>query len=93
MSQKTTYTCDRCGHTHETTDKIYTVVLFVKEGPGAYLSNYDFPSRRRDWCLDCVSAFQLLPPKWNAPKVPDAPSPPTIEDIIREIVRDEVSNQ
>lgn len=47
-------------------------------------------NNRQDWCRPCIDKFNLLNHAWTPPKdAPDA-QPPSFEDQLREVIRDEI---
>jgi hypothetical protein len=88
MSTKTTYACDRCKS--EFSDR--KAIKCVSAGVGEYVgSDAWFKSFRQDWCHGCLNEFGLAStPKEKTTLNP--PNPPTLEDVIREIIRHEVQS-
>ena len=99
---KTTYTCDRCGHTQETSNQMWCVRIEINTAPAefdpviAHLTHIDTSrlsaaSIGKLWCRECVEGFGHLPQS-----VPTTPPPPTkeesFENMLRAIVRDEIDN-
>ena len=86
---KTTYTCDRCGHTRETGDQMWYVRVVISQFHAS--SRVSGASVEKLWCRECVEGFGHLPQS-----VPTTPPPPTkeesFEDMLRAIVRDEIDN-
>ena len=85
----TTYTCDRCGHSQPTDDQMWTVIVGINSGH--YASQMPYKKREALWCRTCVEKLHLMPP--HVLKPADLPPPPTLEDMIREIVADEVGSR
>ncbi len=86
----TTYTCDKCGHHQTTNDQMWGVGVVLQHG--MVVSDYGprlAPQVKGLWCRPCIESIGLLcaPPK---PDDKDAPAPPTLEDMIREIVANAV---
>ncbi len=86
----TTYKCDRCG-AEDTTNKINLdrVGVFV----GHYERSYTFGLEPKveltqEWCLDCRIKTGLTPAPTSQP--PAEVSPVTLEDMIREMMREEI---
>lgn len=89
----TTYKCDKCG-TEDTTNEIDL------ERVGVFVGNYerDYSSCVRepkiqltqDWCRICRYKYGLIPAvKESKVEV----TPLTLEDMVREMVREEISQQ
>ena len=80
----TTYTCDRCGHSQDNSVQMWRVEISI----GSPLMNL-----KRDalWCRKCCVEMGLISSRPHAtPPDPPAPDPaPTLEDLIRAIVREE----
>ncbi len=86
----TTYTCDRCGHDQTKTEQMWDIGIVIGHHP----SRADWsrtPNPCQLWCRTCVETLGLLPQgggEKDAPPLPDPP--PTLEDMIREIARQEM---
>lgn len=85
------YTCDRCGSAYPTDDKMWNVGIAVenRSSPGYY--NRDWLTNKFQhqqlWCEICINQVRLKAPQ---PRSTTEPTPPTFEDILRAIVREEV---
>lgn len=84
MSRTTIYKCDRCGkeHTNQFTSPIS---LVVNRGYG------DEDMHKADWCRPCLEEVGIVPrpkPKKDEPTIQS--SQPSLEEMIREIVRTEI---
>lgn len=97
MAFSQTFTCDRCNHQQDSDDQMWSVAIAYKHGYAAeshlrYANNMYFQHGKL-WCRKCMEELQLLggmlaiPELGEAEKVKPAP---TLEDIIREIVREEI---
>lgn len=88
-----TSTCDRCKNTEtvevSTTPKLKLHEVGVGWQQHTCYSNYTFIGLKQEWCQDCCIAVGLC-----APENPNSiiHPPPTIEDMLREIIREEVQN-
>ena len=91
MAVKTQYICDRCGHSQENNNQMWDFEMNL----------YNSESRSRGkhrcttvmWCRTCVEHFGWLPRNPEKQKENPLPIPtPSLEDLIREIVKDELSN-
>lgn len=91
----TTFTCDRCGE-EKHNDQMTTVSIYIRDGAGrpygpASFGDYEHPVKSADWCRDCLKELGIWPvppkPKEGEPE----PYVATMEDIIREIVREELA--
>ena len=91
MAQTTTYTCDRCG-THRVDEANFLTQVCVKVGVAWSRDGYTnavIPPQM--WCLECVVGRGLLHPGSVSMDASKAPAqPPTLDEVIREIVRDEI---
>jgi DNA-directed RNA polymerase subunit RPC12/RpoP len=86
MSTKTTYSCDRCKS--EFSDR--KAIKSVSAGVGEYAgSDAWFKSFRQDWCHNCLKEFGLPYEHAKAKDIPPSP-PPTLDDMLRELIRHEV---
>jgi hypothetical protein len=93
MAHSTTFTCDRCGETAVDNQQFLMQIRVQIESPYA-LRNGGFANSNAPtaaWCKKCLVRFGLIDvDKTNLP-APDAPEvPPSLEEILREIVRDEI---
>jgi hypothetical protein len=85
----TTYKCDRCG-VEDTTGEIILQYVFV--GCGEYLSDAKKRAQSVEWCLKCRIETGLISPLPKMPDIKPIEPAPTLEEMIREIVRDEIQN-
>lgn len=85
MASVTTYTCDRCAK--ESTDNgfLHQVSIVVRKHYGECVRH------GQEWCSECITSVGIELPSVHGRSNDTAPIPqPTIEDIIREIVRSEL---
>lgn len=85
MSVQTTYTCDRCGAKQETHSQFWIVSVRVtpfNRDPSQFDTG---PSAH--WCRSCCEVFGILPHTKERMVITPAP---TLEDMVREIVREEI---
>lgn len=92
MTIVTTYTCDKCGHHQTKNDQMWGIGVVLQHGMEVSNSRYStslIPQAKGLWCRKCIESIGLL---CEAPKPDDkdAPPPPTLEDMIREIVQNEL---
>ena len=92
----TTYKCDNCGHEQKTREQMWDIGVSLRPNggyPGLLSSGppspYEKPKPEELWCRECVEKLGLLPANGGAPKEDTEPEPPTLEDMIRQIVRGE----
>lgn len=87
------YKCDRCGKEDKKPEEID--LLNLTFGKSMYQtfggkSIYGIlPELRVDWCADCRKKLNLLIPYGPADRLPDQ-KPPTMEELLREIIREEI---
>lgn len=87
----TKYVCDKCGATQDTDNQMWSVGVTVR----ANLSpTWTYPDRRANqlWCRSCTEKLGLLPTSDPVLANSIKENPPTLEDMIREIVNDEMAN-
>ena len=91
MSQTTTYTCDRCGaiNTDEAVIRLERVSIVF----GRYHTTTQHEEHSADWCLTCRIKTGITHTGFDTEirHIPDSP-PPTLEDLVREIIREEIDN-
>ncbi len=95
MSSKTIYTCDRCGK--EKQDDPQFLRRLSVERPDAWrLSEpkgfIDVPVAVQ-WCQECYFALGLIKPFSGHPEIPNNPPSPTMEELLREMLRDIVREE
>ena len=86
--------CDRCGASSRTIDgegeslKLHTISVGVEVH---IYGRRGVTGKKADWCTECCERTGLiLPPKpKNNEPTPKIPEPPTIEDMLRELAREE----
>ena len=83
--KKVTYTCDRC-HATDQTNSIDLLPIQVQV--------FSFKSivKTAEWCRNCLNITGLLSDTNPVLEVEKIVPPPSIEDIIREIIREERRN-
>ena len=90
----TTYTCDKCHHSQEkqaTPRQLWEIGIGITVF-GSRISSYSRSlCNEQLWCRECIVSVGLLPPTESERK--DAPSqPPTLEDLLREMIQEEISS-
>jgi hypothetical protein len=86
MATKVILTCDRC---KQTTEKLWEIGITCEPlGDYVYRSQFHVirKQQKTEWCEPCVKEMDINRPLLRAQTI--TPSP-TIEDMIREIVRSE----
>lgn len=88
MSITTIYRCDNCGHEQQTKDQMWRVRVDIRP---LSLPDGQTTVHSAEWCRKCAEAVHLLP-NWQHEKAKEElPPPPTLEDLIRQIVREEAA--
>jgi hypothetical protein len=97
MSQIITYKCDSCGKESTDKDKLDLAIVAIgvkRDYYGSFdaqtFSLLDNAKREKEMCKICRIKLGILPPGMKKEEV-QTPVP-TLEDMIREIIRDEISN-
>ena len=90
----TTYTCDKCGHSQErpqSPKQLWDVGIGIEAlGTGSYHSISSRLAHKQIWCRSCIIKSGLFPPSHIDKE--KAPTPPTLEDMIREIMKEEIDD-
>lgn len=89
MSITTTYTCDKCGASQGTYTQMWEIkVAFYHYGNRPEYSDGLQPKAL--WCRKCVEPYPFL---LGRPRLEGdtSPPPPTLEDFLRDIIREEVT--
>ncbi len=79
----TTYKCDKCGEEASGTNTIGLDIVEVRWG------QYETHVTQGEWCKKCRIEMGCIYDGDKKPVAEDE-SPPTLEDLVREIVRDEI---
>jgi hypothetical protein len=90
MSIVVTYTCDRCGHQQTDDTQMWRIGLKVEHLPKPAKFDYWELNAAPMWCRECVDQLQLLGFKPNSTKEIPATVEITLEEKIREIIREEI---
>ena len=84
----TTYKCDKCGHEQPTADQMWTVAFTFKSAED-WSSTQPAKAKEELWCRACLEKLHVL--SQHSAKEVDIPTqPPTLEEMIRQIVREEL---
>jgi len=89
LSIQTIYKCDRCGAEQSTAEQFWTVGVVARHGhdqPNRWVTSTD--GKEMQVCRPCLEAMGIYTKKQM--NQPDAPPIQTMEDLIREIVRQEI---
>ncbi len=85
----TIYRCDRCGYKQPKPEQMWNVgTVCFHHGDTPNL--YSLLACTKLWCRACVNTYQLIV---DPPTKPDAPPPLSLEDKIREIIRETVAEE
>lgn len=87
MSITTIYRCDRCGQEQQTKDQIWQVQVTIGSIGDPHGQN---KKHIADWCRKCAEAARLLPNYLHKEANEELPPPPSLEDLVRQIVREEM---
>jgi hypothetical protein len=95
--RQTIMTCDRCHNVipeHEVNiGQVWEVQVSIRSASGPHLSNSPLRVRAEEWCRPCVIArLGMLSEPTSDPLAPDAPAKLTLDDLVREIIREEVTS-
>jgi hypothetical protein len=83
---KTTYTCDRCGAEVER-GELFGIEIVV-ENVHYYVRRE--AKKQKEWCRQCITdAGLIVYERLVNPEI----TPPSFEDLVREIIREEIQNQ
>ena len=91
MSVKTIYTCERCKKEQDTPQQFWVVgavAYTIGSGPHNYIQPPE--QHRLQVCRPCLEILGIHRRKKKAPEVQT--EPPTIEELIRELVKEEIEN-
>lgn len=80
--QTITYTCDRC-KAADTTNAIDIIPINIT------LFQFKSVVKSAEWCRRCLNEVGL---NSSMPKIPTIEPPLSVEDIIREIVKEEINH-
>jgi len=79
----TTYTCDCCLHIQDNDSGMHYIAINYKDKSYGAGTNF----HEKLWCSSCCKKFKLY---WSPP----SPTPVliTLEDVVREMIKEEISN-
>lgn len=86
------YICDYCGKSHDSNDQMWELSIFLRNNSLAqrYIGQGGEFRHKQLWCRGCCAnvgiAFE------HEAEAPKLPTPPTLEDMLREIIRDEIQD-
>lgn len=82
----TIYKCDRCGHEQPHYEQMWDIAVIC--GHHSWSATHS-EREKALWCRKCAETFHLLPPD-RKPAAHVLPEKPTLEQLIREIIREEL---
>ena len=89
MSKETKYVCDRCGHTqYEDNNQMWNIAVTCWHE--SHSRNAPWGSKEALWCRKCCETFHMLKFSTDENKDHVPAQPPSLEERIREIVKEEV---
>lgn len=89
----TTYSCDRCGHSQPDSEQMWSLGIMLEHRQFTPYWAGKAAAVQVLWCRKCVESICLLKAAMGAREAKPAhvpETPPTFEEMIREIVREEV---
>ncbi len=92
MSKETIWTCDRCKRKWSSVEGHADPLREVRISAGQYTIPIH-SDWRVYWCNDCLVNTGVYKPKTSPDKKPDEPEHFSMEDMVREIVREEMDLQ
>ncbi len=90
--KKTILTCDRCKKEVEKLIEVGAGQRFYSSSISGLAGGWKVYQLQVEWCIDCCVEMHICQPTKESTSKPVGP-PPTIEDMIREIVREEMENK
>ncbi len=92
MPQTTFYICDRCNKSQENDSKdMHTVAIVIRSVPPPRFAQVHDGSHKKLWCRECLARVGIV--DWEEPGVTPPTSPPTLEDMIIEIVGEVIADR
>lgn len=85
----TRYICDKCGNSQETSSQMFSVGVVIEH---VGFTTYTRPKVTVLWCRKCTEEMRLLERGEAEQAKNPLPPAPTLEDMIREIVQEEIIN-
>ena len=85
----TTYTCDRCGNSQTERTQLWEIEVNIRalDGPRfSTISGFDTKLKAL-WCRKCTEGYSFLHGSHAEPPVIEGPK---LEDLLREIIREEI---
>ncbi len=89
MAITTRYTCDKCGTGQPTAEQFWSVGVVVEHGGEIIQYRMRTCEKQMHVCRPCLQLLGFY--RESGPTPPALPAPPTLEELIREIARSQVS--
>lgn len=89
MTVTITYRCDKCSAEQHTPEQFWIIQVYVQPLQGSHHSANK--NAEQQWCRKCVESVHLLPQRQHKDPPVELPEPPTFEELLREIVREEIA--
>ena len=86
-----TYECDRCGNMIDDHEQAWNLAITIACEPRVpdHYPTWVSKERRAQWCRPCMEHYDLVGMSTGSDAKRSDP-PPTIEELVREIVREEL---
>ncbi len=88
MAIETTYKCDKCDHTQDKSEQMWTIGVGFTSVVRGHMTIAE--ANKKLWCRKCMEKAGFVPTP-NVPKE-EQPKQVTIEDLISDIVEDAIAN-
>jgi hypothetical protein len=89
MSHTTTWMCDRCKESSNDRKALALETIGIRWNQ--YQSASQSLIHQAEWCVKCRVEMGVVGPSHDPNAQPIAP-PPTLEDVIRELIKEEIDN-
>ena len=83
-------TCDKCNEVVPAKEQLWNIGIVKACHPSTLHNRYADDLLRAQWCRPCMVKAGLLGTNDEIKALEQPPTAPTLEDIIREIVREEM---
>ena len=91
MGITTTYTCDKCGHSQTQSEQMWYIEIHVNSHYNVRSIADSYAKVKKLWCRKCVEALGFLPAPKDKKNEHVITPPPNFEEMIRDIVREEMT--
>jgi hypothetical protein len=85
----TIYQCDKCGAEQPTPEQFWRVAVTIASFASHGYHN-EIARHSAGWCRKCIEDAHMLP-RADDRKAEPLPEAPTLEDLVREIAREEIT--